>query len=69
MNSRSGPNFAIEHTCRDGADHGYEVVLATDGTATISDEWQEAALTHALTKIAEFRTVDQIVCELRPHDP
>jgi CheY-like chemotaxis protein len=21
-------NFAIEHTCRDGADHGYEVVLA-----------------------------------------
>jgi nicotinamidase-related amidase len=62
-------NFAIEHTCRDGADHGYEVVLATDGTATISDEWQEAALTHALTKIAEFRTVDQIVSELRPHDP
>jgi nicotinamidase-related amidase len=62
-------NFAIEHTCRDGADHGYEVVLATDGTATISDEWQEAALTHALTKIAELLTVDQIVSELRPHDP
>jgi len=54
-------NFAIEHTCRDGADHGYEVVLAADGTATINDEWQEAALTHALTKIAELRTVDELV--------
>jgi gluconolactonase len=62
-------NFAIEHTCRDGADHGYEVVLATDGTATISDSWQEAALTHALTKIAELRTVDEIVSDLRAHDP
>jgi nicotinamidase-related amidase len=57
-------NFAVEHTCRDGADHGHEVVLAVDGTATISDEWQEAALTHALTKIAELRTVDELVAEL-----
>ena len=62
-------NFAIEHTCRDGADHGYEVVLATDGTATISDAWQEAALTYALTKVAELRTVDEIVSELQAHDP
>jgi len=54
-------NFAIEHTCRDGADHGYEVVLATDGTATTSDEWQEAALSYALTNIAELRTVDELV--------
>ena len=58
-------NFAIEHTCRDGADHGYEVVLATDGTATISDEWQQAALSYALTRIAELRTVDEVVAELR----
>ena len=57
-------NFAIEHTCRDGADHGYEVVLATDGTATISDEWQQAALSYALTSIAELRTVDELVAEL-----
>lgn len=56
-------NFAIEHTCRDGADHGFEVVLATDGTVTISDEWQEAALSHALTKIAELRTVDDLVSD------
>src|SRR3954451_2987622 len=58
-------NFAIEHTCRDGADFGYEVVLATDATATISDEWQQAALTHALTNIAELRTVDQLVTDFR----
>jgi ureidoacrylate peracid hydrolase len=57
-------NFAVEHTCRDGADFGYEVVLAADGTATISDAWQEAALTHALTKIAEIRSVDELVAEL-----
>jgi ureidoacrylate peracid hydrolase len=57
-------NFAVEHTCRDGADYGYEVVLATDGTATISDEWQQAALSYALTNIAELRTVDEVVAEL-----
>jgi nicotinamidase-related amidase len=59
-------NFAIEHTCRDGADFGYEVVLATDATATLSDDWQQAALSYALTRIAELRTVDELVTELRP---
>ena len=57
-------NFAIEHTCRDGADHGYEVVLAADATATISDDWQQAALSYALTRIADVRTVDEVVAEL-----
>jgi nicotinamidase-related amidase len=57
-------NFAIEHTCRDGADYGYEVVLAADATATISDEWQHAALSYALTRIVEVRTVDEVVAEL-----
>jgi gluconolactonase len=57
-------NYAIEHTCRDGADHGYEVVLAADATATTSDEWQQAALSYALTKIADVRTVDELVAEL-----
>jgi nicotinamidase-related amidase len=58
-------NFAIEHTCRDGADYGYEVVLAADGTATVSDDWQQAALSYALTSIADLRTVDELVAELR----
>jgi nicotinamidase-related amidase len=54
-------NFAVEHTCRDGADLGYEVVIVSDGTATISDEWQRAALTYALTRIAEQATVDELM--------
>ena len=54
-------NFAIEHTCRDAADLGYEVVVVADGTATVSDEWQRAALEYALTNIAERATVDEIV--------
>jgi gluconolactonase len=57
-------NFAVEHTCRDGADYGYEVVLASDGTVTVSDDWQHAALSYALTSIAELRTVDELVAEL-----
>jgi ureidoacrylate peracid hydrolase len=57
-------NFAIEHTCRDGADYGYEVVLAADATATIRDDWQQAALSYALTRIADVRTVDELVAEL-----
>jgi gluconolactonase len=54
-------NFAVEHTCRDAADHGYEVVVATDGTAATSDEWQQAAFSYALTNIAELRTVEELV--------
>jgi nicotinamidase-related amidase len=57
-------SFAIEHTCRDGADHGYEVVLATDATATVSDEWQHAAVSYALTSIAELVTTDDVVSAL-----
>jgi len=30
-------NFSVEHTARHGADAGYEVVVATDGTSTIDD--------------------------------
>jgi gluconolactonase len=54
-------NFAVEHTCRDAADHGYEVVLVTDATATVSDEWQQAAVSYALTNIAELVTTGEVV--------
>jgi ureidoacrylate peracid hydrolase len=57
-------NFAIEHTCRDAADYGYEVVFVTDATATVSDEWQKAACSYALTNIAELATTDEIVAAL-----
>jgi gluconolactonase len=57
-------NFAIEHTCRDAADSGYEVVLVTDATATVSDEWHHAAVSYALTNIAELVTTDEVLATL-----
>ncbi len=46
-------NFSIEHTARHAADAGYNAVVVTDGTSTINDEWQDAALNYALVNIAE----------------
>jgi ureidoacrylate peracid hydrolase len=54
-------NMAVEHTCRDGADNGYNVVIATDGTSTINEEWQEAALNYAMNNIATKMTSDEII--------
>ena len=53
-------NMAIEHTARHGADAGYEVVLASDGTSTINEEWQNAALNYALTNVATIATCAEI---------
>jgi nicotinamidase-related amidase len=47
-------NMAVEHTVRDAADHGYRVVLASDATSSLGDDWQHAALSFALTNIAEI---------------
>ena len=57
-------NWAVEHTCRDAADHGYEVVVVTDATATISAEFQHAALDYALTTVATRATVAELVAAL-----
>ncbi len=46
-------NFSIEHTARHGADAGYRVVVLTDGTSTVNDEWQNAAINYALQNVAE----------------
>ncbi len=54
-------NMSIEHTARHGADAGYEVVVASDGTSTTGDDWQRAALEYALTNIADRVTVDELV--------
>ncbi len=54
-------NMAVEHTCRDGADYGYNVVIATDGTSTINEEWQKAALDFAMNNIATKMTTEEIV--------
>jgi gluconolactonase len=53
-------NMSIEHTARHGADAGYEVVVASDGTSTVSEEWQDAALNYALTNVAKVASCDEI---------
>ena len=53
-------NMSIEHTARHGADAGYEVVVASDGTSTTGDEWQNAALNYAMTNVAQVATCAQI---------
>src|SRR5438309_8601695 len=53
-------NMSIEHTARHAADAGYEIVVASDGTSTIDDEWQHAALNYALTNVATVATCGEI---------
>src|SRR3954467_1294350 len=53
-------NMSIEHTARHGADAGYNVVVASDGTSTTSDEWQRAALEYAMTNVAQVATCAEI---------
>ena len=54
-------NFSVEHTARHGADAGYEVIVATDGTSTIDDTWQNAALNFALQNIADRLSCEEII--------
>ncbi len=53
-------NMSIEHTSRHGADAGYQVVVPSDGTSTVNDEWQHAALSYAMTNVARVATCEQI---------
>lgn len=53
-------NMSIEHTARHSADAGYEVVVASDGTSTINDEWQNVALNYALTNVGVVATCEEI---------
>jgi len=53
-------NMSIEHTARHGADAGYEVVVASDGTSTTGEEWQNAALNYAMTNVATVATCAEI---------
>jgi gluconolactonase len=57
-------NMSIEHTARHGADAGYEVVVVSDGSSTISEEWHQAALNYALTNVGRAATVDEIAAAL-----
>jgi gluconolactonase len=53
-------HMSIEHTARYGADAGYRMIVARDGCSSINDEWHNAALSYALTAVAEIATCDQI---------
>ena len=57
-------NMAVEHTVRDAADHGYTPLLVTDATSSINEDWQQAALTYALTNIAGFTTTSDVTATL-----
>jgi gluconolactonase len=57
-------NMSIEHTARHGADAGYEVVIASDGTSTINEEWHQAALNYAVTNVGKVATCEQIKAAL-----
>ena len=57
-------NMSIEHTARHGADAGYEVVVVSNGTSTIGEEWQRAALEYALTNVARVADTDEVIAAL-----
>src|SRR3954463_8491573 len=58
-------NMSIEHTARHGADAGYRVWVASDGTSTTGDEWQHAALNYAMTNVAAVATCEELAQGLK----
>ncbi len=57
-------NMSIEHTARHAADAGYRAIVASDGTSTVDDEWQQAALNYAMTNVAQVATCAEIASAL-----
>ena len=57
-------NMSIEHTARHAADAGYRAVVASDGTSTVDDEWQNAALSYAMQNVASVGTCAEIAAAL-----
>ena len=53
-------NMSIEHTARHAADAGYRAVVASDGTSTVNDEWQNAALNYAMQNVATVATCAEV---------
>jgi gluconolactonase len=54
-------NMSIESTARYGADAGYDVVVCSDGTSSINDEWHRAALDFALTNLARVASCADVI--------
>jgi gluconolactonase len=53
-------NMSIEHTARHGADAGYEIVVVSDGTSTVSAEWHDVGLNYALTNVGRTATAAEL---------
>ena len=53
-------NMSIEHTARHAADAGYRAIVASDGTSTVNDEWQHAALNYAMQNVASVASCAEI---------
>ncbi len=58
-------NMSIEHTARHAADAGYRAIVASDGTSTVNDEWQNAALAYAMQNVAVVESCAGIAAALR----
>jgi gluconolactonase len=58
-------NMSIEHTSRHGADAGYEIVVVSDGTSTVNDEWHDVGLNYALTNVGRTATAAEVAEALR----
>ena len=58
-------NMSIEHTARHAADAGYRAVVASDGTSTVDEEWQNAALSYAMQNVAAVGTCAEIAGALK----
>ncbi len=58
-------NMSIEHTARHAADAGFEVIVASDGTSTVNDEWQKTGLNYALTNVGRTPSCAEIIAALR----
>jgi gluconolactonase len=57
-------NMSIEHSARHAADAGYRAIVASDGTSTVNDEWQHAALNYAMQNVASVATCAEISAAL-----
>ncbi|MGH7057585.1 MAG: cysteine hydrolase [Acetobacteraceae bacterium] len=57
-------NMSIEHTARHAADAGFEVIVASDGTSTINDDWQRAGLNYALTNVGRTPSCAEVIAAL-----
>ena len=53
-------NMSIEHSARHAADAGYRAIVASDGTSTVNDEWQHAALSYAMQNVGQVGTCAEI---------